>query len=690
MCSNSSDNTKKNRIKSILYWFFIVLWFITILMAIGSVRMVSWVFHNWGNLRADELIYTMSNSLEGTNPAMIRDAVFYVVPYLIIGLVVFVVVYIFIRKRKLLKRSIIISTSVLSVATITISVLYFFNKIGYFEYIKNQKTYSSFIDDNYVSPEDVSIETPEKKRNLIYIFVESMEISFADSENGGGCSKNIIPELTKIAKENETFAGKDNLPNGGYALYGATYTMGGLFAQTSGLPLNVTPDDIANQEGFLPKLCVIGDILDSAGYNNMFCIGTDASFSKRGDYFSTHGNYEILDYNYSVENGEIPSDYSRDWWGYDDFTLYENAKKHILNAAKSDKPFNFTMLTVDTHAEDGYICKLCKKEFNDKYSDVLACANRQVAEFIEWIQEQDFYDNTTIVICGDHCTMDSNYAKNISPDYKRKTYTVYINPAVKPVNDVHREYCTMDNFSTTLAALGFKIDGDRLGLGTNLFSDKQTLLEEYGYDSFNNSIALKTDFFKNKMGDKIQREVDVSYDDSKTNLLIDIGKIDYEGDYDGLLVEINYSAPHIQSIYSSVIEDKDGECCVSIPIESFYMAPGDYLLNISLQLPGNLTSLYYTEHLSLDESDKGYYYKFDEDQQYLCFSFFDDIECSGISIPVWNSENEQDDLVWYTPENDGKGNWTTTIDMNYHEGNGLLFVEIYKDGQKNRSFIISQ
>ena len=35
----------------------------------------------------------------------------------------------------------------------------------------------------------------------------------------------------------------------------------------------------------------------------------------------------------------------------------------------------------------------------------------------------------------------------------------------------------MDMFPTTLASLGAVIDGDRLGLGTNLFSDKPTLAE---------------------------------------------------------------------------------------------------------------------------------------------------------------------------------------------------------------------
>ena len=38
----------------------------------------------------------------------------------------------------------------------------------------------------------------------------------------------------------------------------------------------------------------------------------------------------------------------------------------------------------------------------------------------------------------------------------------------------------MDLFQTTLAAMGTKIDGDRLGLGTNLYSDKETLAERYG------------------------------------------------------------------------------------------------------------------------------------------------------------------------------------------------------------------
>jgi phosphoglycerol transferase len=44
----------------------------------------------------------------------------------------------------------------------------------------------------------------------------------------------------------------------------------------------------------------------------------------------------------------------------------------------------------------------------------------------------------------------------------------------------------MDMFPTTLAALGVEIEGDKLGIGVNLFSDKQTLAEKYGIETLNN------------------------------------------------------------------------------------------------------------------------------------------------------------------------------------------------------------
>jgi phosphoglycerol transferase len=57
-------------------------------------------------------------------------------------------------------------------------------------------------------------------------------------------------------------------------------------------------------------------------------------------------------------------------------------------------------------------------------------------------------------------------------------------------------------FPTTLAAMGCTIEGDRLGIGTNLFSGKPTLTEKYGYDKLNLEISKRSDFYNTQFDEK--------------------------------------------------------------------------------------------------------------------------------------------------------------------------------------------
>ena len=52
----------------------------------------------------------------------------------------------------------------------------------------------------------------------------------------------------------------------------------------------------------------------------------------------------------------------------------------------------------------------------------------------------------------------------------------------------------MDFYPTILTALGYKIKGDKLGLGTNLFSDKPTLTEEIDANRVDKEIKKKFNF----------------------------------------------------------------------------------------------------------------------------------------------------------------------------------------------------
>lgn len=126
--------------------------------------------------------------------------------------------------------------------------------------------------------------------------------------------------------------------------------------------------------------------------------------------------------------------------------------------------------------------------------------------FVEWIQQQDFYENTTIVLVGDHHTMDNTFCLEIDETYVRKVYTAYIHSAVVPEDPTNRrEYTTFDYFPTTLASLGVTIEGNRLGLGTNLFSTEQTLLEMYGIEEMETGINSKSEVM-----DYLTRNVDSS------------------------------------------------------------------------------------------------------------------------------------------------------------------------------------
>lgn len=221
-------------------------------LAILICRSVSWALKTWSDLSIEEIVYHLKMPLEGTNSDMIMDYVKYCVILSICVAVGLAVAFILVRRRKRIYHITRVTTVGTAVLIGFLAVQYFGNTLDIAAYVENQNTYSSFIDDNYVNPADVTLTFPEKKRNLIYIFLESMENTYADTENGGAFDENVIPELTELSKENENFSGDQDVLNGGYALTGATWTIGAMFAQTSGLPLTIPLDknSMGTQEGF--------------------------------------------------------------------------------------------------------------------------------------------------------------------------------------------------------------------------------------------------------------------------------------------------------------------------------------------------------------------------------------------------------------------------------------------------------
>lgn len=474
-------------------------WAVRLLTVLGAVLLSldAWLSRTWESLSVDEVLYHLRAPLEGTDMTVVWDYLGHYLP-LAIGTIILIAIATRITSRRGRGATIAATgmAALLSIAMLAGALLDFTERTGLASYL--DMVDEDFIGAHYADPAQVDIEFPEQKRNIIYIYLESMEMTYSDTSHGGAFPKNVIPELTQLATEGECFSGKRGTLNGGLVLPGSGWTIAGMFSQTSGVPLKLP--FYGNNMGteltdFFPGLTTFGDILADEGYNQYLLVGSDATFAARDEYFTEHGKYQIFDYVRALDEGYIPEGYHV-FWGFEDERLFAKARDIVTEMSQGDAPFNLTMLTVDTHFEDGYVCELCDDEFGDnQYANVMACSSRQVAEFVDWLKQQDFYDNTTIVINGDHTTMDKDFCQDVPDDYQRRTYTCILNGAATPEDPkAERAYSTLDMFPTTLAAMGATIEGDRLGLGTNLYASRPTIVEQYGLDYCSAALNRQSEF----------------------------------------------------------------------------------------------------------------------------------------------------------------------------------------------------
>ena len=460
--------------------FFAARWFVTV----------------YGRIGFDSILFTLRSSLSGVQSDLVRS--FLIRGFLPCLLCTGLSCVILLVLHHLPLRSLF---SVLGAVAVCLGLCgYAAVDVELTDYLRGVLMDGSLYEDHYADPAKTTITFPENKRNLVYIMLESMETTYLSEELGGASRVNLIPELTTLAGEGINFSHNDGL-GGFHASNGASWTIGAIVAQTAGIPLK-TPegiDDWQNGYGkdgiFLPGVTPITNILDDAGYHTTFLCGSDAGFGGRKTYYMTHGMDKIYDIYTARKDGIVPGDYFV-WWGMEDLYLFEYAKQELTEISQQNEPFAFTMLTVDTHHIGGYQCVYCTDPYEETYQQSIACSSRQVLEFVRWLQEQPFYENTTVVITGDHLSMDNGYMqRNVPEDYQRMVFNCILNSPVTTDHTKGREYCAVDLFPTTLAAMGCTIEGDRLGLGVNLFSNQPTLSEKWGFERFDSELSKSSDYY---------------------------------------------------------------------------------------------------------------------------------------------------------------------------------------------------
>ncbi|MBE5965146.1 MAG: putative glycosyltransferase, exosortase G system-associated [Lachnospira sp.] len=506
---NSDEPVKKEKDKGTrmpIAWYICV----TLVYLVSALVFVvcKWVNDTYG-VGLNELISTMTLTLKGTSSDVVNAALKSCLPPIIILLVILIAFIVLDRLKcpqniQKLKKAIQRTVALGSVVAFFAAIFYVnksFDVVGYF---KTSIAQTKIYDEYYVAPDSVNITVKGKKKNLIYIYIESLETTYASIDDGGAQKENYIPYLTKLANENISFSDSNKL-GGFHSTHGTGITMGALFGTTSGVPYSMGTEvnDMLNQGKFMTGIKTLGDVLLDNGYRQMFLCGSDGDFGGRKTYFETHGDYKVFDLFEARKAGYVPDDYYV-WWGIEDCKIYEIAKKELSNMASEEGPFNFTMLTVDPHHIDGYVCEKCGNQYDNVTANVMQCSDNLLKDFVEWCKQQDFYEDSVIIITGDHPRMDTSLVAGISY-YDRTIYNCFINSAnTGSFNTNNRVFTPMDMFPTILSAMGFEIEGDRLGLGTNMFSGKKTLAEEKGFEWLDTEISKTSKYYNDVFVPELQ------------------------------------------------------------------------------------------------------------------------------------------------------------------------------------------
>lgn len=494
---------KKNKF---LLFFFTILLFFNILLFLTNI----WIFDNFGNVKIQEILFTLLSPTSGTDSSVVYSYILRVLLIAVSFTVLSCFIVLYTRKKSKHFKYIKNISAIFVVVSLFLSCLYTNSRYDIYGYIsqksqttsiynKSKKTKKKVKKEEYQGDSTIVYQNPKEinisgsdTNNLIYIYLESIENTFLDTAHGGVKAINCMPELTELALNNTSFSNNELL-GGAIPFTGTTWTIASMTSQFTGLPLKVeVANDMDQQNRFMPGAKTIGDILNENGYIQELMIGSQKEFAGTDKLFLQHGFDKISDINFLKEQYLIKND-DLNQWGLKDYKLFELAKNELTELSQKGK-FNFTMATIDCHMPKGFLCKYCPNTYENRYENIYACQSKLINSFIDWCKSQSWYENTTIVLVGDHPTMAQQYVNDVPSDYQRTTYNCFINSKVTTDQIKNRQFTHMEMYPTTLAAMGFNIEGNKLALGTNLFSELPTIIEKYGQDYINEEVQKSSEY----------------------------------------------------------------------------------------------------------------------------------------------------------------------------------------------------
>jgi hypothetical protein len=303
------------------------------------------------------------------------------------------------------------------------------------------------------------VSFPGPRRNVVLVFVESLERTYLDETRFPG----LMPNLAALEAQATSFTDITQVSE-------ASWSIAGMLASQCGIPLVGSG---AGFDSFLPGATCMGDLLKAEGYDLTYMDAANLNFAGIGTFYASHGFGTVIGLPEIAAGLDDPGYLNE--WGLNDDSLLDAVARRFDALSTGNAPFGLVTLTVGTHHPYGYMSRSCgEKTYADgtnAFLNAVHCADQVVAGFIRHVIDSPAFADTVLVVASDHLAMPNLAQERLEAGERRNLLMVFA-PGLPPgQND--KPGSTLDTAPTLLGLLGAPTPA--LGYGRDLLGEAPTL-----------------------------------------------------------------------------------------------------------------------------------------------------------------------------------------------------------------------
>ncbi len=270
---------------------------------------------------------------------------------------------------------------------------------------------------DYVDRVDLTAKIKNKQnKNLVFVIMESYEQNLLKDD-----FTDISKDVIKYSKSGEFFSDIAMIEGSGW-------TIAGIHTMMCGSPrIYDISKGILFKTARISNMICFPDVLNKANYYQVYIGGEKRTFSGKYHFLKMHGYNEIYGVKELLKEYKYIDKNNLTNWGVKDFDIFKVAKEKYIELSKTNKHFNLTISTLDNHFPNGIEDARCRNTNSNGMLNAVECTNDLIANFISFLEKQENYKDTIVVLIPDHLMMGSTITDKLDKLGERKLYTIILN-----------------------------------------------------------------------------------------------------------------------------------------------------------------------------------------------------------------------------------------------------------------------